>query len=165
MPSRLRLCLLLLLAATLAACTAAPPAGRMPAGPASGGVMAGGSGTMSFEIHASPTCSCCHGWTSYLDDAGARTSTVAEQDMPSFKMARAIPQALWSCHTAMIGGYVVEGHVPIAAVQRLLAERPAVDGIAVAGMPAGSPGMPGEQNGPLQVMAFSPEGITLFGEY
>lgn len=164
MRSSSRLVIPLMLAATLAACSAAPRSGRMP-DPANSSAVMNGAGQMAFEIHASPTCSCCHEWTSYLDAAGAHTSTVAEHDMPSFKMSHAVPQALWSCHTATIGGYMVEGHVPIAAVERLLAERPAVAGIAVAGMPAGSPGMPGQLSGPLQVMAFSPDGITLFGEY
>jgi hypothetical protein len=148
------------------ACSAAVPAGSGPpatAAPALSTAVA--AAELVAEVHSSPSCSCCHEWIAYLDTAGTTTSTVSETDIAAYKRALEIPEELWSCHTALIGGYVVEGHVPFEAIERLLAERPSVDGIALAGMPAGSPGMPGPKAAPLEVMAFGPAGVSLFGEF
>jgi hypothetical protein len=168
---------LALSAAATAACSATPPAApgwtygpdaRPPVAAASPSESVGpATVTVGFtaEVHSSPTCSCCHQWVGYLAAAGATTTTVSEADISAYKRSLGIPDALWSCHTALIEGYVVEGHVPLAAIQRLLDERPALAGIALAGMPAGSPGMPGPKAAPFEVMAFGADGVSLFGEF
>lgn len=148
-----------LLAGMLAACATPPVSDGQAPRPS-----AVAPAPLAVEVHASPTCSCCHEWVAYLEAAGARTSTVAEVDITAYKLAHAVPQGLWSCHTAIVGGYIVEGHVPLPAIQKLLAERPPVDGIGLAGMPPGSPGMPGDK-GPLAVMAFSGGTVSPFGTY
>ena len=116
-------------------------------------------------VHRAPSCSCCHEWAARLSAAGWQVTTVAETDLTAFKTTLAVPDQTWSCHTAIIDGYVVEGHVPLAAIEDLLALRPAVTGIALPGMPAGSPGMGGGQQEPFEVLSFGEEGIDVFGSY
>lgn len=96
---------------------------------------------------------------------GFTVHSMPMDDMAAVKRERGLPQASWSCHTAVIDGYVVEGHVPIEAIEALLADRPAIDGIALPGMPAGSPGMSGQREGPLEVLAISDGVTTPFGTY
>ena len=97
-----------------------------------------------------------HGWT---------VRSIETEDMPRIKQKHNLPDSIWSCHTAIIDGYVVEGHVPVAAIEAMLSARPAIDGIALPGMPAGSPGMPGVLDGPLQVLAVDDGSATPFGAY
>lgn len=106
-------------------------------------------------MHKDPNCGCCGQWAEHLQANGFRVKTVMEGDMESVKRRFAVPQRLTSCHTAKVGGYVIEGHVPASAIKRLLREKPAVAGLAVPGMPAGSPGMevPGRKD-PYDVVAF-----------
>ena len=118
-----------------------------------------------MTIYRSPDCSCCHQWAAIATVAGWTVETVDVPDMASFKAETGVPTDAASCHTTLVSGYFVEGHVPLAAVDRLLAERPSIDGIAVPGMPAGSPGMGGVQEGPLEVVAVSGGEITPFGSY
>ena len=113
-----------------------------------------------------PGCGCCLGWVGHMQKAGFKT-TVTEsaqrrQNTPE------IPAATRSCHTATVAGYLIEGHVPIEDVKRLLRERPKIVGIAVPGMPAGSPGMevPGGRVAPYDVVAFDKSGkITVFASH
>ena len=119
----------------------------------------------SMTVYRSPDCSCCHLWADFARDAGWTIATVDKLDMAAFKAEAGVPDGAASCHTAMIDGYFVEGHVPMAAIERLLAERPAIDGIALPGMPAGSPGMSGQLVGPLDVLAVSDGELSLFGSY
>lgn len=89
-------------------------------------------------------------------------------DPVAVKRNRAVPQELYSCHTAVVDGYTIEGHVPAAEIERLLVERPDIAGLGVAGMPIGSPGMEvdGAANQPYDVMAFDEAGnLTLFASY
>src|SRR5262245_14270167 len=97
----------------------------------------------TVEVYKSPTCGCCSLWVAHLQANGftVRTSDRDNDDLAAFKATHGVPSAAQSCHTALVNGYVIEGHVPAADVQRLLKERPAVVGIAVPGMPIGSPGM------------------------
>ncbi|MBI2867533.1 MAG: DUF411 domain-containing protein [Chloroflexi bacterium] len=88
-----------------------------------------------------------------------------EADLIAVKDRYGVPETLRSCHTALVGGYVVEGHVPVEAIRLLLTERPASTGIALPGMPEGSPGMPGKKAGPLDVYAWGQQSTTLFGSY
>ena len=85
--------------------------------------------------------------------------------MAAVKARVGMPETAWSCHTAVVGGYAVEGHVPVEAIDTLLAQHPAIDGIALPGMPAGSPGMPGEAVAPLEVLAVSDGATSSFGSY
>lgn len=92
-------------------------------------------------VYKSPTCGCCSKWVDHLRSNGFTVDAVDVEDVDAVKRAHGVPPALGSCHTALVGGYVVEGHVPADAITRLLRERPASAGISVPGMPAGSPGM------------------------
>lgn len=93
-------------------------------------------------VYRDPGCGCCEEWAERAREAGFRVTVSDNRDMPAIKRKYAVPEALASCHTALVGNYVVEGHVPLAAVRRLLDQRPAgLKGIAVPGMPRGSPGM------------------------
>ena len=120
---------------------------------------------LTVEIHRSPTCECCHEWVAYLRAEGTAVTEVEEADISAYKRSLGIPQELWSCHTSVVDGYVVEGHVPLEAIERLLAERPDIEGIALAGMPPGSPGMPGPKEAPLEVRSFRDGVVTPFGSY
>lgn len=97
----------------------------------------------SITMHKSPNCGCCGRYGEYLEEKGYAVTVNETEDMDAVKEKLAIPSELKSCHTLEIGGYVIEGHVPKAAIAKLLAERPDIKGIGMAGMPTGSPGMPG----------------------
>lgn len=126
---------------------------------------ADGAGTAVVELHAAPGCDCCGGWVEYMTSHGFTVESTEEADLSAFKEARGVPRDAWSCHTAVIDGYTVEGHVPVEAIEDLLAERPDIDGIALPGMPPGSPGMPGEKAVPFEVLAIDDGTISTFGEY
>lgn len=102
-------------------------------------------------LYKSPNCGCCSGYARALSDAGFRVDVVETDDMESVKDRYGIPEGGESCHTIAIGDYVVEGHVPLEAVARLLSEKPDVDGIGLPRMPSGSPGMPGPKRAPFEV--------------
>ncbi len=106
------------------------------------------------EVYKSPTCGCCSKWVEHLEASGFSVETTDLPDVKPVKTANGVPPRLASCHTALIDGYVVEGHVPVADIQRLLEERPKVDGIAVPGMPIGSPGMEGPRPETYDVVTF-----------
>jgi hypothetical protein len=108
-------------------------------------------------VYRDPNCGCCGEYVKYLEKNGFRTKVVIMDDMQPVKRQNKIPRAYESCHTVRIGGYVVEGHVPVAAIKKMLAEKPAITGISVPGMPAGSPGMSGEKTEPLAVYEIAPE--------
>jgi hypothetical protein len=113
-------------------------------------------------IYKSPTCGCCGDWVAYLADNGYSVLTEYVDNMTPIKQQYQVPTALQSCHTAIVDGYVIEGHVPVADMERLLSERPDVVGIAVPGMPIGSPGMetPGVAAEPYDVLTFDKVGHT-----
>ena len=113
-----------------------------------------------------PSCGCCEGWADHIRAAGFPVKIVESADVDSLKQRLGVPAELASCHTAEMDGYVVEGHVPAAALRRLLAERPVATGLAVPGMPAGSPGMDfsGADPGAYEVLLFGPTTQT-FGRY
>ncbi len=100
-----------------------------------------------------PSCGCCDGWVRHMRDAGFSVSVRETESMAAVKRVRGVPDALASCHTAVVGFYVIEGHVPASDIQRLLAERTEAKGLAVPGMPQSAPGMdqPGE---PYTVVLF-----------
>jgi len=111
-------------------------------------------------VHRSPTCGCCGAWASYLRRAGFPVTIVNEDDLAPVKLRAGVPERLQSCHTAFIDGYVVEGHVPIEAIEKMLLSKPAILGIAVPDMPGGSPGMEvlGAKPDPFKVMSFAKGG-------
>ena len=115
-----------------------------------------------MTIYKTPECGCCQKWVLHVAAAGFKPAVNDVQDIDAIKRRYGVPGALQSCHTALVDGYVVEGHVPAADIRRLLKERPRVKGIAVGGMPAGSPGMevPGGRVDRYEVTAFLADGTT-----
>jgi hypothetical protein len=116
--------------------------------------------TTAIQVFKSPTCGCCANWVKHLQQYGFTTTVTEMEDVSAVKAKYKVPARLGSCHTAIVDGYVLEGHVPAADVQRLLKERPAVAGLAVPGMPIGSPGMEVASMKPqaYQVVAFERDG-------
>jgi hypothetical protein len=118
----------------------------------------------SVEMFKSPTCGCCSKWADHMRQAGF---TVHVQDLPDADLEKVkkkwkVPDDTRSCHTARVGAYVLEGHIPASEIKRLLKERPDVAGLVVPGMPIGSPGMevPGAKPRPYQVLSFDTQGNT-----
>jgi hypothetical protein len=110
------------------------------------------------EVFKSATCSCCTKWVAHLEEAGFKVNAKNVDNVASYKTSNKIPRQLGSCHTALVGGYVVEGHVPAEDIKKLLKERPDVIGIAAPGMPLGSPGMEAPNPQSYAVMAFDENG-------
>jgi hypothetical protein len=135
--------------------------------------VAGCSGTASSSlvremvVHRDPSCGCCEAWAKLASQHGFAVEVIDEPDMMRVKQGNGVPDQLASCHTALVDGYVIEGHVPFDAVQRLIESRPSdVAGIAVPGMPRGSPGMemPDGARDAFNVIAFAKDGRTkVFG--
>lgn len=109
-------------------------------------------------VYKTATCGCCNGWIEHLEAAGFTVDARDTRDLMSVKRDAGVPTQLSSCHTAIVEGYVVEGHIPAEQVKSLLANRPDVAGIAVPGMPIGSPGMEGPNPQPYQVYSFTGDG-------
>lgn len=120
-------------------------------------------------VHRDPGCGCCEQWAAQVRQQFARRVTIVDdQQRSAFQRAQGVPARLSSCHTATIDGLVFEGHVPIIDMKRLLAQRPkGVRGLAVAGMPVGSPGMevPGQKVQAFNVIAFGTSGQTVFARH
>lgn len=131
---------LLAIGAVLMSALGWPPGGAQAAPP-------------TVTVYKTASCGCCVGWVEHLQAAGFETRVHDVADLAAVKERLGVPRALGSCHTATVGGYVIEGHVPAADIQRLLAQRPAGTGLAVPGMPVGSPGMEhGDRVDPYQVL-------------
>lgn len=114
-----------------------------------------------FVVYKSPTCGCCEGWVEHMREAGYTVETVdlaQYGDLQAVKEERGLPGDLGSCHTGVIEGYTIEGHVPAESIERLLRERPNIKGLAVPGMPIGSPGMEGPNPQRYDVIAFTDNG-------
>lgn len=119
------------------------------------------SDSIEVTVYKSPTCGCCKRWVDYMRRHGFRVVSKDTSDVGAVKSKLGVPATVHSCHTAVVGGYVVEGHVPVDVIQRLLSERPDIAGIAVAGMPAGSPGMEtGGEADHYDVMSFGLDGTV-----
>jgi hypothetical protein len=110
-------------------------------------------------VYKSPTCGCCSKWIEHMQAGGFEVKAVDVEDIDLVKKTYGVPASAASCHTALVGGYVIEGHVPAESVSRLIREKPALAGIAVPGMPAGSPGMevPGRKDA-YSVISFDKAG-------
>src|SRR3546814_9857610 len=102
-------------------------------------------------LYRSPDCGCCLDYARYLKAQGFAVAVIATDDLADLKARHGVPADLQACHTTLISDYVVEGHVPAPALRRLLAEKPRIAGIALPGMPAGSPGMGGSKTGPFSI--------------
>jgi len=111
-------------------------------------------------VYKDPNCGCCNAWVDHMKANGFQVQVEDTRDVNSIKQANGLTRELASCHTAFVDGYVIEGHVPAADVKRLLAERPQIIGLAVPGMPMGSPGMEGPTKQPYNVVTFSKGGET-----
>ena len=114
----------------------------------------------SFTMYKNPGCECCDKWADYMENNGYDVEIKPVDNLYALKFSYKVPNDMGSCHTSVINGYVVEGHVPAADIDRLLSEQPDAKGIAVPGMPIGSPGMevPGRPDDPYNVMLFQEDG-------
>jgi hypothetical protein len=115
-----------------------------------------------LEVFKTPTCGCCSKWVEHMRASGFTVRATNLDDLTDLKTKHRVPSQAQSCHTGLVNGYVIEGHVPAADVHRLLKERPPVVGIALAGMPIGSPGMEveGVKARPYEVVSFDRRGAT-----
>jgi hypothetical protein len=116
----------------------------------------------ALTVYKSPTCGCCANYIAYLRRNGFRVETVETEDMSAIKTEHGIPYDMESCHTTVMGDYVVEGHIPVEVMYKLLEEKSAVSGIAMPGMPAGSPGMPGAKRGAFIIHQMTEAGVSEF---
>ena len=106
---------------------------------------------LSVEVFKTPSCGCCYGYVLFLEKEKFNVKQTDMRSLHSIKQKYNIPLEMQSCHTTIIGKYFIEGHVPLEAVNKLLKEQPDIDGIALPGMPIGTPGMPGKKEGPFVV--------------
>jgi hypothetical protein len=119
-----------------------------------------------MAVYKSPSCGCCGNWVEHVRVAGFQVNVTDVDDLGPIKIQFSVPSDLQSCHTALVDGYVIEGHVPASDVARLLAERPVASGLSVPGMPIGSPGM--EQQGrrdPYEVVLFGGSSREIYARY
>ena len=124
------------------------------------GGYAGDGQSPVVTVYKSPSCGCCNKWVDHLRANGFMVSTRDMADVSPVKEAFGVRSEHQSCHTAVVDGYLVEGHVPADSIRRLLSERPSVAGLAVPGMPMGSPGMEGPYKEPYNVLTFDEYGNT-----
>jgi hypothetical protein len=115
-------------------------------------------------VHKDPNCGCCSGWVAHLEANGFRVQVLDTAELDRVKTRLGVPSDLQACHTAEVEQYVIEGHVPAAALKRFLAERPNASGLAVPGMPSGSPGMGGESE-EYQVTLFGPNERRVYARF
>jgi hypothetical protein len=113
-----------------------------------------------ITVYKTPTCGCCAKWVEHMEANGFKATVVNMPDTADERTKHGVPARLGSCHTAVAGGYAIEGHVPAADVKRLLHDKPALAGLAAPGMPAGSPGMDVPNSPPFDVIAFDKQGKT-----
>ena len=115
-----------------------------------------------ITIYKSSSCECCAKWVTHVRDNGFESTVRAEEDMDAIKAQLGVPKGVRSCHTALVGKYLIEGHGPASDTQRLVGQQPRVTGLAVPGMPTGTPGMaaPGAKIAGFDVVAFQLDGTT-----
>lgn len=119
----------------------------------------------TLEVWKSPSCGCCAGWIRHMEAAGFTAIVHDTEDMERVKQSRGVPDALGSCHTAVVDGYVIEGHVPAEDVRRLLTERPRAKGLSAPGMPQDAPGMDMKTGRPYDVVLFGGEADRVFARH
>ena len=131
-----------------------------------GNLTASVAGVSRVELYKDPNCGCCNLYVAYLKRKGFDVSVTNTSDMDEIKERYGIPYDMSSCHTAIIDNYVVEGHIPVEAITRLLTEMPDVVGITLPGMRSGSPGLPGTKRGPFLVRPLLVGGqVRTFGNF
>ena len=118
-------------------------------------ISAPASESVSATLYKNPGCTCCENYADYLRSNGYDVTVVEHPNMTLIKQKHGVREDLEGCHTMLVGGYVVEGHVPLAALKRLLSETPAIKGISLPGMPEGSPGMGGTKEGPFTILSIT----------
>lgn len=111
-------------------------------------------------VYKSPACGCCKKWVKHLRDNGFKVKAFDVKSVAPYKIKHGVTKALASCHTALVDGYTIEGHVPAVDIKRLLEEKPNVKGLAVPGMPIGTPGMEGRRKEAYDVLTFDASGKT-----
>jgi hypothetical protein len=114
----------------------------------------------TITVYKDPSCGCCKSWIEHLIKHGYQVDAKDSPDMAEVKRTLGIPDAIKACHTGVVNGYLIEGHVPAADIDRLLATKPKIAGLAVPGMPMGSPGMEGGRAQHYQVLSFDKTGKT-----
>ena len=114
---------------------------------------------LKITVYKSPSCGCCKDWVTYMHTQGFETDVKEMDDVTEIKRSFGVPAKLESCHTAFIGGYVIEGHVPADLVKKILADRPKIVGLSAPGMPADAPGM-GTGKTPYDVISWDKAGKT-----
>ena len=124
------------------------------------------SNATSIKVYKSPLCGCCGAWVENLSEFGFEIDVTNMEDVTPVKRHFGVGEDLYSCHTALFDGYVIEGHVPAADIERLILERPKAIGLAVPGMPIGSPGMEqGDEKEPFDVVLFDKTSRWVFSSY
>ena len=125
------------------------------------------SGTLNIAVYRSPSCNCCGGWIKHLSKHGFGVTDIKTSDMEAIKQKYNLPSELASCHTAVIDGYVIEGHVPADDIKRFLKQKPNLAGLSVPQMPVGTPGMETDKiKEPFEVLSFDKKGVyTVFAKY
>lgn len=118
------------------------------------------AGATVMTVYADPGCDCCHKWIAHLERNHFHVTVESVNDVTPVKRKFGIPESVWSCHTGMVNGYAIEGHVPADLIQKMLAERPAIAGLAAPGMPNGAPGMEGGVKDRYEIMSFTRPGAT-----
>jgi len=126
---------------------------------------ASGQSKEVMQVYKSPTCGCCGDWVKHVRANGLRVETHDLNDVSPIRRRYGVPGALASCHTAVIAGYAIEGHVPAADIKRLLRERPKIIGLTVPGMVIGSPGMEQGTPQPYATLAFDERGSRVFAQH
>jgi hypothetical protein len=151
--------------ALLAACN--PTSAESSGGPGAEAALAAGAAAAQelpvVTLYKNPTCACCGEWAEHMRENGFRVDVKeAGMNLGQIKAQHGVPISMASCHTALVGDYVLEGHVPADVVQQLLTEQPEIRGLAVPGMPAGVPGMPeaGPDREPYEILAIQPDGSS-----
>lgn len=122
-------------------------------------------GSFELTMYYGEGCGCCIEWAKYLENNGVEVNSVLVEDLHAFKREQGVPVQLSSCHTAVAEGYIFEGHVPIEDIRSLLAERPAVIGVAVPGMPPNSPGMDIDVENTYQSVIFDSENMYIYNTH
>jgi hypothetical protein len=118
-------------------------------------VSAAATEKVQATLYKNPSCTCCDAYANYLRANGFDVAVIEHPNMTLIKQQHGVGENLEGCHTTLIKGYVVEGHVPVGAINRLLTEKPAIKGISLPGMPQGSPGMSGAKEGPFEVLSIT----------
>ncbi|BAQ63721.1 DUF411 domain-containing protein [Geminocystis sp. NIES-3709] len=125
------------------------------------------SGSKKITVYNSPSCGCCKQWMAHMKKHGFEVTDIKTENIDAIKQKNNLPSQLASCHTAIINGYVMEGHIPADDIKRFLSQKPKMKGLAVAGMPIGSPGMESDKiKQPFNVIAFNNKGKSeVFNSY